>query len=180
MRSPWAGLPFAALLALLVGCTSPPVRVTGQDPESSTWAGAQSETSVAVAHFGGGTVITVAYNGDDPSTNKIQYTSATRTVFPGASLMGWSFSLDRGKTWKSGGLVTVSGTDPLNLAGIVLPGPRVPAIYSNRVMYRDGVAVAALIAGDVQYFESVDQEKAWAMRNMLLRTPVPEELAKLM
>jgi ATP-dependent Lhr-like helicase len=81
---------------------------------------------------------------------------------------------------KAGRLVTVSGADPLNLAGIVLPGPRVPAIYSNRVMYRDGVAVAALIAGDVQYFENVDQEKAWAMRNMLLRTHAPEELASLM
>jgi len=27
-------------------------------------------------------------------------------------------------------------------------------------MYRDGVPVAALIAGDVQYFDKVDQEKA--------------------
>jgi ATP-dependent Lhr-like helicase len=81
---------------------------------------------------------------------------------------------------KSGRLVVVSGADPLNLAGIVLPGSRVPAIYSNRVMYRDGVAVAALIAGDVQYFEKVDQEKAWMMRNMLLRTQAPEELAQLM
>ena len=74
----------------------------------------------------------------------------------------------------------MSGADPLNLAGIVLPGPRVPAIYSNRVMYRDGVAVAALIAADVQYFENVDQQTAWAMRNLLLRTQAPEELAALM
>ena len=81
---------------------------------------------------------------------------------------------------KPGRLVTVSGTDPLNLAGIVLPGARVPAIYSNRVMYRDGVVVAALIAGDVQYFEKVDQETAWAMRNLLLRTAAPAELAALM
>jgi ATP-dependent Lhr-like helicase len=81
---------------------------------------------------------------------------------------------------KSGRLLTVSGADPLNLAGIVLPGPRVPAIYSNRVMYRDGVAVAALIAGEVQYFEKVDQQTAWAMRNALLRTSAPDELASLM
>jgi len=81
---------------------------------------------------------------------------------------------------KSGLMMTVSGADPLNLAGIVLPGARVPAIYSNRVLYRDGVAVAALIAGDVQYFEKVDQETAWAMRNMLLRTHAPQELASLM
>ena len=81
---------------------------------------------------------------------------------------------------KSGRLLVVSGVDPLNLAGIVTPGSRVAAIYSNRVMYRDGVPVAALIAGNVQYFEKVDQEKAWMMRNMLLRTHAPEELASLM
>ncbi len=81
---------------------------------------------------------------------------------------------------KSGLLVTVSGTDPLNLAGIVLPGLRVPAIYSNRVLFRDGIAIAALIAGDVQYFEKVDQETAWALRNTLLRTNAPAELASLM
>jgi len=48
------------------------------------------------------------------------------------------------------------------------------------VMYRDGVAVAALIAGEVQYFENVDPEKAWAMKNILQRTPAPAELAALM
>ena len=83
-------------------------------------------------------------------------------------------------TEKSGLMASVSAVDPLNLAGIVLPGVRVPAIYSNRVLYRDGVAVAALIAGDVQYFENVDQETAWAMRNLLLRTAAPAELAALM
>ncbi|HVY05056.1 MAG TPA: DEAD/DEAH box helicase [Burkholderiales bacterium] len=81
---------------------------------------------------------------------------------------------------KSGLLVAVSGTDPLNLAGIVLPGARVAAIYSNRVLYRDGVAIAALISGEVQYFEKADQETAWAWRNMLLRTAAPEGLASLM
>ena len=81
---------------------------------------------------------------------------------------------------KSGRLVTVSGVDPLNLVGIVLPGSRVPAIYSNRVLYRDGVAVAALIAGEAQYFETVDPEKAWELKNILLRTPAPAELAALM
>ncbi len=81
---------------------------------------------------------------------------------------------------KSDRLIIVSGADPLNLAGIVLPGMRVPAIYSNRVMFRDGIAVAALIGGEVQYFENVDPEQAWAMRNALLRTSAPKELAQLM
>jgi ATP-dependent helicase Lhr and Lhr-like helicase len=81
---------------------------------------------------------------------------------------------------KSGHLSTVSGCDPLNLAGIVTPGVRVPAIYSNRILYRDGVPVAALIAGEVQYFEKIDPEKVWELKNILLRTPAPAELASLM
>ena len=47
-------------------------------------------------------------------------------------------------------------------------------------MYRDGVPVAALIAGEVHYFEKLDPEKAWEMKNLLLRTPAPAELASLM
>jgi ATP-dependent helicase Lhr and Lhr-like helicase len=81
---------------------------------------------------------------------------------------------------KTGQVTTVSGCDPLNLAGIVTPGVRVPAIYSNRILYRDGVPVAALIAGQVQYFEKLDAEKAWELKNLLLRTPAPLELASLM
>jgi ATP-dependent Lhr-like helicase len=81
---------------------------------------------------------------------------------------------------KAGRLVAISGADPLNLAGIILPGARVPALYSNRVLYRDGIAVAALIAGEVQYFEKLDPEKAWEARNVLLRTPAPAGLAALM
>ena len=39
----------------------------------------------------------------------------------------------------AGERVTVSAADPLNLAGIVLPGPRVPALPTNSVTYIDGV-----------------------------------------
>ncbi len=81
---------------------------------------------------------------------------------------------------KRGTIATVSGVDPLNLAGILLPGPRVPAIYSNRILFRDGLPVVALVAGDVQYYEKLDPEKAWALKNVLLRTPAPAGLASLM
>jgi len=46
-----------------------------------------------------------------------------------------------------GQLVVVSAADPLNLAGILSPGPRVSAIAANRLMLRDGVPLAALEAG---------------------------------
>ncbi|HYJ18027.1 MAG TPA: ATP-dependent DNA helicase, partial [Burkholderiales bacterium] len=81
---------------------------------------------------------------------------------------------------KTGRIATVSGVDPLNLAGILLPGPRVPAIYSNRILFRDGIAVAALVSGEVQYYENLDPEKAWELKNILLRTPAPAGLAALM
>jgi ATP-dependent Lhr-like helicase len=81
---------------------------------------------------------------------------------------------------KAGRIATVSGVDPLNLAGILLPGPRVPAIYSNRILFRDGIAVAALVSGEVQYYEKLDPEKAWELKNILLRTPAPAGLAALM
>jgi ATP-dependent Lhr-like helicase len=43
----------------------------------------------------------------------------------------------------------VAATDPTNLAGILSPGPRVPAIVGNMVLYLDGHAVASLEAGQL-------------------------------
>ena len=41
----------------------------------------------------------------------------------------------------SGETITVSAADPLNLAGIIVPGERVPAISGNTVSFRDGSLV---------------------------------------
>jgi ATP-dependent Lhr-like helicase len=41
----------------------------------------------------------------------------------------------------SGDTITISAADPLNLAGIVVPGERVPAISGRQVSFRDGVLV---------------------------------------
>jgi ATP-dependent Lhr-like helicase len=48
------------------------------------------------------------------------------------------------RTTPDGRLTVVTGGDPLNLAGIVTAGDRVRAHTGNRVLYRDGVALAAL------------------------------------
>ena len=37
--------------------------------------------------------------------------------------------------------IKVSAADPLNLAGIILPGPRVPAVPTNYLVFRDGLLV---------------------------------------
>jgi hypothetical protein len=37
------------------------------------------------------------------------------------------------------------------------------------VLFRDGVAVAALVAGEAQYFVKLAPEEAWEAKNILLR-----------
>jgi ATP-dependent Lhr-like helicase len=76
----------------------------------------------------------------------------------------------------TGELVSLSGADPLNLVGVLSPGARVPALTGNRVLYRDGVPIAALAGGDVRYLEALEPEAAWTARNALLRRQVPAVL----
>jgi ATP-dependent helicase Lhr and Lhr-like helicase len=44
---------------------------------------------------------------------------------------------------RNGETVQLSAADPLNLVGIVLPGPRIPAIATNSVTYTDGAVAGA-------------------------------------
>jgi ATP-dependent helicase Lhr and Lhr-like helicase len=44
------------------------------------------------------------------------------------------------KQQRTGETAHLSAADPLNLTGIVLPGPRIPAIGANTVTYIDGLA----------------------------------------
>ena len=76
----------------------------------------------------------------------------------------------------SGALVSLSGADPLNLVGILSPGARLPALTGNRVLYRDGVAIALLVAGEARFLEQLAPETEWAARNALLRRQVPATL----
>jgi ATP-dependent Lhr-like helicase len=68
-------------------------------------------------------------------------------------------------------LVAVSGADPLNLIGIVTPGPTVPALASNRVLFRDGVPVAVSEGGGrkEQILVDATPEEARELRDALVR-----------
>ncbi len=46
----------------------------------------------------------------------------------------------------AGETVELSAADPLNLTGIILPGPRVPAIHANTVTYTDGAVPAERVS----------------------------------
>jgi ATP-dependent Lhr-like helicase len=73
----------------------------------------------------------------------------------------------------SGEWISVSGADPLNLAGILTPGPKLPALTGNRLLYRDGIPVALLAAGEAQFVESLDAAGEWEARKALLRAAGP-------
>jgi ATP-dependent Lhr-like helicase len=64
------------------------------------------------------------------------------------------------RTPATGAFYTVSTADPLNLAGIVTAGARVPARGRNRIAYRDGVPVAVLENQAVRMLEPLDAEAA--------------------
>jgi len=73
--------------------------------------------------------------------------------------------------------VSLSAADPLNLVGIVTPGARLPALSSNRVLYRDGVPIALLSGGEVRFMEQLEPKEQWEAQNLLLRRHVPAVLA---
>jgi ATP-dependent helicase Lhr and Lhr-like helicase len=75
--------------------------------------------------------------------------------------------------------VSVSGADPLNLVGILTPGPKLAALTGNRVLYRDGLPVALLAGGQVHFLERLDPSGEWQARKALLRGAVPAQLVDL-
>jgi hypothetical protein len=70
----------------------------------------------------------------------------------------------------SGEWLSVSGADPLNLAGILTPGPKLAALTGNRLLYRDGLPVALFAAGEVQFLETLGAAGEWDAHKALLRT----------
>jgi ATP-dependent Lhr-like helicase len=53
------------------------------------------------------------------------------------------------KQHRTGEVVRISAADPLNLTGVVLPGPRIAGIAANAVTYIDGAVADAAVPADV-------------------------------
>jgi ATP-dependent Lhr-like helicase len=66
-------------------------------------------------------------------------------------------------------LLSISGADPLNLVGILTPGPRLPALTGNRLLYRDGLPIAMLSGSEVRFLEELDPAAEWEANKALLR-----------
>jgi ATP-dependent helicase Lhr and Lhr-like helicase len=53
------------------------------------------------------------------------------------------------KISSNGELITLSAADPLNLQGILTPGPRIAAFTTNRILFSRGLPIAALESGKI-------------------------------
>jgi ATP-dependent helicase Lhr and Lhr-like helicase len=73
-------------------------------------------------------------------------------------------------------MVSVSAADPLNLVGILTPGARITAHAANRVLYRDGVPVAALESGETRFLIELSRAAEWKAKAALLRKVTPPAL----
>jgi ATP-dependent helicase Lhr and Lhr-like helicase len=79
----------------------------------------------------------------------------------------------------SGEWVSLSGADPLNLIGILTPGQRLSALTANRVVYRDGLPVAALTGGKAQFLTELEGGEQWEAEKRLVRSSARGRLADL-
>jgi ATP-dependent Lhr-like helicase len=68
-------------------------------------------------------------------------------------------------------LIAINGTDPLNLVGILTPGDAVPAIASNRILFRDGVPVVVKqgTGNTEEFLVEVSAEEREILRAALVR-----------
>ena len=58
--------------------------------------------------------------------------------------------------------IKLSASDPLNLAGVILPGPRVPAVPSNFVVFRDGAVPRAVLGREAA--DRPNEQSEWSGR----------------
>jgi len=70
----------------------------------------------------------------------------------------------------------VSAADPLNLVGIIIPGSRITAHTSNRVLYQDGAPVAALESGETRFLVELSRTMEWKAKAALVRKATRPEL----
>jgi ATP-dependent Lhr-like helicase len=70
-------------------------------------------------------------------------------------------------------LLIISAADPLNLTGIITPGERVRALTSTRLVYRNGVPLAALEGDFLRVLGDVESSLAQEVATAAAGRPVP-------
>ena len=75
-----------------------------------------------------------------------------------------------------GKMIVISGADPLNLVGILSPGPRVSVLTANRLLLRDGMPIAALEAGQIRLLDPSAAEDSLTVERHLRLGTLPAAL----
>jgi len=70
-----------------------------------------------------------------------------------------------------GAFIALAASDPANLLGTIVNGPKVPRVAGSRVLWRDGVPIATSIAGEIAMIEPLDAAEAQAARRALALDP---------
>src|ERR1700712_4227703 len=66
-----------------------------------------------------------------------------------------------------GALVCLAAVDPANVLGTVLPGPKIARVGGARVLFRDGLPLASIVGGEVEWLVDVDVSEQPALRRAL-------------
>ena len=69
--------------------------------------------------------------------------------------------------------VVISATDPLNLVGVILPGDRIPALHTNRILFRNGLPVAKQLNGVTTCLTDIEPAARWEIDKLLARRRNP-------
>ena len=62
-------------------------------------------------------------------------------------------------------MISVSAADPLNLVGIIVPGSRITAHTSNRVLYQDGAPIASFESGETRFLVELSRAMEWKAKS---------------
>jgi ATP-dependent Lhr-like helicase len=73
-------------------------------------------------------------------------------------------------------LISVSAADPLNLVGIIIPGSRITAHTSNRILYHDGAPIASFESGETHFLVELSRAMEWKAKSALMRKATRPEL----
>lgn len=65
------------------------------------------------------------------------------------------------------GMLVISAADPLNLGGILLPGPKTSTHMGNRILLDNGLPAARLVSGKVEYLPGCSQSCKQSAESLL-------------
>lgn len=79
---------------------------------------------------------------------------------------------------KDSEVIALSAADPLNLVGRILKGTKLPTRTSNRVLLRDGEAVAVLNGKTIVFLGEVADNERWALQQSLVTVNTPPSVRR--